>query len=40
MSNKPDILVYDSEQKVYQVIDVAIPNCQDIVRKMPDKTTK
>ena len=40
MSNRPDILIHDSKNKSCQIIDVAIPACTNIVKKIAEKITK
>lgn len=38
--NKPDIIIHNEEINEYMLIDVAIPVCQNIVRKEAEKITK
>jgi len=40
MCNKPDILIHDSLLRTCLIIDVAIPVCTNIVRKVAEKLTK
>ena len=39
-SNKPDILIYDSKKRTCQIIDIAVPNCMNIISKTAEKITK
>ena len=39
-ANKPDIIIHDEEKKECMIIDVAIPVCQNIVKKEAEKITK
>ena len=38
--NKPDIIIHNEGKRECKIIDVAIPVCQNIVRKEAEKTTK
>ena len=38
--NKPDIVIHNEEKRECTIIDVAIPVCQNIVRKEAEKITK
>ena len=38
--NCPDILIHDSKNKSCQIIDVAIPACTNVVKKIAEKITK
>ena len=38
--NKPDIIIHDEEKHECMIIDVAIPTCQNIVKKEAEKVTK
>ena len=40
MSNQPDIIIYDTENNTCQIIDIAIPNCLNIISKAAEKITK
>ena len=40
MCNRPDILIHDSQARTCLIIDVAIPVCTNIVRKVAEKLTK
>ena len=39
-SNRPDIIIHDKKKKTCLLIDVSVPNCQNIIKKEAEKITK
>lgn len=38
--NKPDIIIHNTKDKTCMIIDIAIPNCLNIISKTAEKITK